>query len=124
MPNITVTDSHGVFTVIGSGSRVSGMQNPTALQIQGWLETNQVFVGSPNAPLSSDPFGVTSGDCLFDTGSLFCFAGAENSDADNVLMVFWAFPLNPNSGDSGQGQLNSPPATGILSGGFIAWEIV
>lgn len=121
--NIIVTDSNGIFTVIGAGSRPP-VQNPTAVQIQGWSETNQVFLGNPNAPLASAPFSVGGGDCLFDTGSLFCFAGPENSDADNVLMVFWAFPLAPNSGDSGQGQLNSPPAAGALNAGFISWEVV
>jgi hypothetical protein len=124
MPNIIVTDSNGVFTVIGSGSRVSGLQNPTAVQIQGWVETNQVFLANPNAPMAAAPFAVGSGDCLYDTSALFCFAGPQNSDADNVLMVFWVFPLNPNSGDTGQGQLNAPPSSGAMTGGLVTWEVV
>jgi len=122
--NIQVTDGQGLFTVIGSGARPSGViLNPTAVQIQGWVETNNVFLPNGSVLQNSAPFNVGGGDCLFDTGSLFCFAGAQNSDSDNVLMVFWAFPLNPNSGDSGQGRLNAPPGSGALTDGFISWEV-
>lgn len=66
---------------------------------------------------------VVDGSCLFDTGSLFVFAGPMNADADNVVVVLWGFPSNPDDGDTGDGQLFKPPAAGPLEAGAITWEL-
>ncbi len=122
--NIQIFDNQNVSSVIGTGALPRGSQITikSAFQIQGWVEGSVVFLGG--SAVVADPFGVSGGDCLFDTGSLFCFAGAQNADADNVMMVLWQFQMHPQSGDSGSGQLNTPPAGGALSGGNISWEIV
>jgi hypothetical protein len=130
--NITITDSQGLATMIGSGNQSVSLDAPTAAQINGWNEVPQVwilpapFVNNGSTPIAQAPFSVGGGDCLFDTGSLFCFAGAQDAASDNVLMVLWGFPVKPipNSGQSGQGQLNAPPAAGMLTGGSISWTLL
>jgi hypothetical protein len=119
---ITITDDLIASTTIAAGSRPS---RPVlnAFQIQGWFENNSIFFGNAGLTIVTPPFGIGGGDCLFDTGSLFIFAGPQNADADNVLMVLWGFQLHPASGDQGDGQLNVPPANGALSGGSISWQI-
>ena len=72
----------------------------------------------------SQPFDIGDGDCLFDTGSLFGFAGSQSAGSDNVLFVLWRFPLHPKSGARGDGPLNDPPSHGALTGGDISWEIL
>ena len=118
--NIQITDGKNVSTVIGSGSRPS---KPiiAAGQIVGWTEQSLVIRGG--SFFKEMPFSVGGGDCLFNTGSLFCFAGARNDDSDNVLMVLWGFPAAPDEDDSGDGQLNSPPSAGSLVDGPISWQI-
>jgi hypothetical protein len=37
-------------------------------------------------------------------------------------MVLWYFKLHPKTGDYGTGQLNAPPATGLLAGGQISLD--
>jgi hypothetical protein len=125
--NIIITDDQTNSAVIGAGRlpRGAGLQVQSAFQIQGWIETNNIFLGGPGgAAVATQPFAIGSGDCLFDTGSLFCFAGPQNSNADNVLMVLWGFQLHPASGNKGTGQLNSPPSAGALDGGSIGWQVV
>jgi hypothetical protein len=115
---ITITDDLKASTNIGAGRLPQD-----AFQIQGWIEQNHIFFGNAGLSIATSPFAVGGGDCLFDTGSLFCFAGPQNSDSDNVLMVLWGFQLHPASGDQGEGQLNSPPSNGALTGGSISWQI-
>jgi len=81
---ITITDDLKASTKIGAGRLP---QN--AFQIQGWIEQNFIFFGNAGLTIVTPPFAIGGGDCLFDTGSLFCFAGPQNSDSDNVLMVLW-----------------------------------
>ena len=119
--NISITDSKGLMTVIGSGRRPPAPIT-AAGQIVGWTEQSLVFWGS--STFNQAPFAAGGGDCLFDTGSLFCFAGPMSSDADNVLMVLWGFPPSVDVNTVGNGQLNSPPSAGLLVDGPIQWEIV
>jgi hypothetical protein len=124
---IAITDDQNVSTNIGAGALPRGAIIPiqNAFQIQGWVEVNQVQIGGARgSTVAAAPFGSGGGDCLFDTGSLFCFDGPQNSDQNNVLMVLWAFQLHPASGDQGNGLLNSPPSSGVLDGGSISWTIV
>jgi hypothetical protein len=89
-----------------------------------WDDQKLVLSGSTST--QDWPFinGGGGGDCLFNTGSLFCFAGAANNPGfDNVLMVLWNFPVKPQKDDSGNGYLNSPPAAGLIAGGPISWVI-
>lgn len=119
--NIQITDGKNASTIIGSGSRPP---HPivAAGQIDGWVRQN--FVNRGGSSFNELPFAVAGGDCLFDTGSLFCFAGAEDPDTqDNVLMVLWGFPANPQEDISGNGHLNSPPSAGSLVDGPITWLI-
>lgn len=118
--NIQITDGKNASTIIGSGSRPP---HPivAAGQIDGWVQQN--FVNRGGSSFNELPFAVAGGDCVFDTGSLFCFAGAEDTDSDNVLMVFWGFPTAPQAGIAGNGQLNSPPSAGSLVDGPIIWQI-
>jgi hypothetical protein len=105
----------------------------TAGVINFWDDSQLVLTGSSATGFTSTqdwPFtdGGGGGDCLFNTGSLFCFNGAMNAPPDNVLMVLWNFPVKPQAEDgsgngSGDGYLNSPPATGLIAGGPITWEI-
>lgn len=98
-----------------------------------WDDQQLVLTGSTTTgftPTQAWPFidGGGGGDCLYNTGSLFFFNGAMNTGADNVLMVLWSFPVKPQEEDgsgngSGDGYLNSPPATGLIAGGPITWEI-
>jgi hypothetical protein len=67
--------------------------------------------------------GGGGGDCLFNTGSLFCFNGPADAGQDNVLMVLWNFPVKPQEDDSETGYLNSPPEAGLIAGGPITWLI-
>lgn len=101
-------------------------------QIQYWDQSQ--FVGSPNTGSTPDwPFidGGGGGDCRFDTGSLFCFAGvANNPGFDNVLMVLWNFPVKPvedpdPDNPQQQGYLNSQYLTSqnALAAGPIFWAI-
>jgi hypothetical protein len=120
---IQITDDLKAQTNISAGSRIRGAPVQNAFQIQGWLEVNGIFFRNAGLSIMIPPFGVGGGDCLFDTGSLFIFAGPQNSDADNVLMVLWGFQLHPASGDQGDGQLNVPPSNGALDGGSISWQI-
>jgi hypothetical protein len=120
---IQVTDDLKAQANVSAGSRIPGVQVQNAFQIQGWLEVNGIFFGNAGLSIMIPPFAVGGGDCLFDTGSLFIFAGPQNSDADNVLMVLWGFHLHPASGDQGDGQLNVPPSNGALDGGSISWQI-
>ena len=120
---IQITDDLKAQTNISAGSRIRGAPVQNAFQIQGWLEVNGIFFGNAGLSIMIPPFGVGGGDCLFDTGSLFIFAGPQNSDADNVLMVLWGFQLHPASGDQGDGQLDVPPSNGALNGGSIGWQI-
>jgi hypothetical protein len=126
--NIIIADANNVSTVIGVGARGMAPIN-AASQINGWTAPARIFNGPPDqvpAVEGQPPFGLGGGDCLFDTGSLFCFAGAQNSNSDNVLMVLWGFPDPPQGSivSSGSGQLNAPPSTGALAGGAISWTIV
>lgn len=118
--NIQITDGKNASTIIGSGSRPP---HPivAAGQIDGWVQQN--FVNRGGSSFNELPFAVAGGDCLFDTGSLFCFAGAEDTDSDNVLMVLWGFPANPQEDISGSGRLNSLPSAGSLVDGTITWLI-
>jgi hypothetical protein len=120
---IQITDDLKAQANVSAGSRIPGVQVKNAFQIQGWLEVNGIFFGNAGLSIMIPPFGVGGGDCLFDTGSLFIFAGPQNSDADNVLLVLWGFQLHPASGDQGDGQLNVPPSNGALDGGSISWQI-
>jgi hypothetical protein len=86
---IQITDDLKAQANVSAGSRIPGVQVQNAFQIQGWLEVNGIFFGNAGLSIMIPPFGVGGGDCLFDTGSLFIFAGPQNSDADNVLMVLW-----------------------------------
>ncbi len=118
--NIQIVDSKNASTVIGSGS---GRHVPiiAAGQIDGWIEQSLVIRGGSS--FNAQPFAVGGGDCLFDTGSLLCFAGAQDADSDNVLMVLWGFTSAPQGDISGNGQLNSPPSAGSLVDGPITWQI-
>ncbi len=107
-------------TVIGSGARPPA-PIVAAGQIQGWTEQQLVISG--NTQIKDSPFAAGGGECLYDTGSLFCFAGAQAPDASNVLMVLWNFQTAPSAGDTGDGWLNAPPAAGVLANGPISWEI-
>jgi hypothetical protein len=135
MSNIIITDSQGFSVLIGAGMK---NHTPTvnAFSLQGWKETPNVFRAlqeltrsGPNpvnyitdGGFAADAFGIPGGDCMFDTGSLFFFNGPIADTGDNVLMVLWQFRLNPKAGDHGSGQLNAPPANGVLAGGEIDWE--
>ena len=90
-------------------------------KIDGWTEQNLVIRGGSS--FNEQPFAIGGGDCLFDTGSLFCFAGAEDTGSDNVLMVLWGFPSALQEDISGNGQLNSPPSAGSLVNEPITWQI-
>jgi hypothetical protein len=116
--NIQITDHRNDSTVIGSGSRPP---SPiiAASQIDGWSEQRLVIRGGSS--FTERPFAVGGGDCLFNTDSLFCFAGARN--VDSVLMILWGFPGAPQENRSGDGWLNSPPSAGSLAGGPISWQI-
>jgi hypothetical protein len=122
--NIQITDSSLSSTVIGVGALPRHQSIPiiSASQINGWIEVAQVFVGGMTFALL--PFGIGSGDCLFDTASLFGFDGNRSAGSDNVLFVLWKFPSHPKSGASGVGRLNGPPSKGGLTGGSISWQIV
>jgi hypothetical protein len=120
--NIQIFDgTRSNSAVIGAGSRVP-VKAMTAFQIQGWVESQLVIQGSNTIVAAG--FNVGGGDSLFDTGSLFCFDGPMSTTADNVVMVLWGFPAKPQSGDSGEGLLNAPPASGVLAGGSISWQVV
>jgi hypothetical protein len=82
--NIQITDHRNDSTVIGSGSRPPS-RIIAASQIDGWSEQRLVTRGGTD--FTERPFAVGGGDCLFNTDSLFCFAGARNVDSDNTLMV-------------------------------------
>jgi len=93
-----------------------------------WDDQKLVLSGSTST--QDWPFidGGGGGDCLFNTGSLFCFNGAADTGQDNVLMVLWNFPVKPQEEDgsgngSGNGYLDSPPAAGLIAGGPISWVI-
>jgi hypothetical protein len=119
--NIQITDGKNASTIIGSGS---SRHIPIAAsgQIDGWKEQGLVLRGGSS--FTQQPFAVGGGDRLFDTGSLFCFAGTEDPDTqDNVVMVLWGFPTNPQEDASGNGQLNAPPSAGSLADGLITWLI-
>ena len=93
-----------------------------------WDDQELVLSGSSQTGFTSIqdwPFidGGGGGDCLFNTGSLFCFNGPADAGQDNVLMVLWSFPVKPQEDDSGNGYLNSPPADGLIAGGPITWLI-
>lgn len=118
--NIQITDGKNALTIIGSGSRPPHPM-VAAGQIDGWTEQNLVIRGGSS--FNEQPFAIGGGDCLFDTGSLFCFAGAEDTGSDNVLMVLWGFPSALQEDISGNGQLNSPPSAGSLVDGPITWQI-
>jgi hypothetical protein len=118
--NIQIADAKNASTVFGCGSRPPA-PIIAAGQIGGWSEQSLVIRGGSS--FNEQPFGVGGGDCLFDTGSLFCFAGAQAADSDNVLMVLWGFPSAPQEDISGNGRLNSPPSAGSLVDGPIAWQI-
>jgi hypothetical protein len=119
--NIQITDGKNASTIIGSGSS-RHIPIVAAGQIDGWREQSLVVRGGSS--FKEQPFAVGSGDCLFDTGSLFCFVGAEDPDTqDNVVMVLWGFPANPQADISGSGQLNSPPSAGSLVDGPVTWLI-
>ena len=121
--NILITDSSNISTAIGVGAIPRHQSIPInfASQIKGWIEAAQVSVAGQN--IVSRPFGISSGDCLFNTGSLFGFVGKRSVTSDNVLFVLWKFPSHPKLGDRGIGQLNKPPSNGSLSGGDILWRI-
>lgn len=100
-------------------------------QIQYWDQSQ--FVASPNTGSTPDwPFidGGGGGDCLFNTGSLFCFNGAVDAGQDNALMVLWNFPVKPvpdsdPDNPQQQGYLNSQYLTAQngLAAGPIFWAI-
>ena len=99
-------------------------------QIDFWDDQKLVLSGSPGTPNFTSILGwpftqgaANGGDCLFDTGSLFCFAGRPNRSFDDVMMVLRNFPLKAQEDDTGVGQLNSPPTSGLLAGGPISWVI-
>ncbi len=104
--NILITDSNAQSVAIGVGRKSQKSPIMRAAQITGWKE----------ARLQPTPFGFPrGGDALFDTASLFCFAGAKNAILSNVVMVLWGFLAIPQTGDIGTGVLNAPPATGKAS---------
>src|ERR1700730_5451184 len=90
-----------------------------------WDDQKLVLSGSSQTGFTSIqdwPFidGGGGGDCLFNTGSLFCFNGATAAGQDNVFMVLWNFPVKPQEEDgsgngSGNGYLNSPPSAGLIA---------
>jgi hypothetical protein len=127
---ITITDGGNFQTdmLVGIKPRTSIKKVIAAGQLQFWDESQLVLSGTSTTGFTSFnswPFtsGGTGGDCLFNTGSLFCFAGPVNADFDNVLMVLWNFPVKPQTDDEGDGQLNAPPADGLLADGPISWNI-
>jgi hypothetical protein len=65
------------------------------------------------------PMSSRQGNCLYDTGSLFCFDGQPSGN--NVALVLWQFAVQPKPGDSGNGQLM---LGGAMSVGDIYWEII
>jgi hypothetical protein len=71
--------------------------------------------------LASDPLAVRSGDCAYDTGSLFLYNGAKSSAV--VQMLFWGFKLHPSDDDYGEGRLMEP-SDGRMVAGNLAWGIV
>src|SRR3977135_511320 len=94
---VNITDSKGAGGSFLAFSPSAGLRGP-AMDINNWRTLQ--------AP--PWPFGiqVRSGECLFDSGSLFIFDGPMNSDADNVVVVLWSFPSNPDDADTGDGVLN------------------
>jgi hypothetical protein len=100
-------------------------------QIQYWDQSR--FVASPNTGSTPDwPFiaGGGGGDCLLDSGTVFCFAGAANPGSDNVLIAQWNFPVKPvpdpdPDNPQQQGYLNSQYLTSQngLAAGPIFWAI-
>jgi len=93
-----------------------------------WNDFPLVLSGSTST--QDWPFidGGAGGDCLFNSGSLFCFNAAMKAGQNNVLVVLWNFPVKPHEEDgsgngSGNGYLNSPPAAGLIAGGPISWLI-
>jgi hypothetical protein len=139
--NILISDSRGLSTVVGCGALPRGSQAPilNASQIAGWAAgSGAVFLQLDVLTRGSNPaavqrserpghsFGIPGGDCLYDTGSLFFFAGPRTPQSNNVLMVLWNFPAHPNSRNiviNRSGRLNVPPSAGVLAGGDIKWEI-
>jgi hypothetical protein len=132
--SLIIVISDGIsWTEIGCGIKPRGSIRRViaAGQIQYWDQSQ--FVASPNTGSTPDwPFinGGGGGDCRFDTGSLFCFAGAPNRFFDNVLMVLWNFPVKPvedvdPDNPQQQGYLTSQYLTSQngLAGGPIFWAI-
>jgi len=141
--NILITDSNGLSTIIGVGRlpRSSGSPPLTAAsQINGWRTPNKVLrvlrrltrgTGSTVADSSERPghaFSVREGGCLFNTGSLFCFAGPRNASGTNVLMVLWQFPASLTGRRSiilrRVGRLLVTSAASTLAAGDITWDII
>jgi hypothetical protein len=138
---IMITDRKGesAFLVTGALPRGAAVKPKNAVELGGWIARQQVFRAllsltptldehdiwiSSKAMNAVQPFGVDSGDCLYNTGSLFCYSGARTSGSSNVLMVLWGFPLKLQARKRGDGRLNSGPAAGGLAAGDIKWDIV
>jgi hypothetical protein len=73
--------------------------------------------------MPGNPFGITSGECKYDTGCLWLFTGPEDIVGDNILVVLRHFPQWPNSGNFGKGELRRTVTGAVLLPGFVDWTI-
>src|SRR5262245_14383160 len=84
-----------------------GITLTNAVHVRSWRPSRQVFPKPLRSLTRGDdqpdiwvswssaedkaPFGAGLGECLYDSGSLFFFAGTRL--AGNVMMVLWGFPM-------------------------------
>jgi hypothetical protein len=136
-----ITDSKGMsaFLITGAAPRGSAVKPVNTAQLGAWIAQKQVFHALLRLTRNPDerdiwvswkhvrtiqPFGIDEGECLYDTKSLFSYAGKRGKDSGNVLMVLWSFPEKLQARKRGHGRLNPGPAAGGLVDGDITWDIV
>jgi len=139
---IIVTDSKGNSTFLTAGHlpQGSGVKPTKAVHLTGWIASAQVFRAllrltrsaeekdiwiSPRDTDSIQPFGIDRGECVYNTGSLFCYSGSRGgSGKGDVLLVLWGFPATLQARKRGDGRLNAGPSPGGLTAGDLMWDIV
>jgi hypothetical protein len=125
-------------TTASGGWIIADTTVQSSLQIQAWKSPGATFQFlekltrlNETVPLFDTGFGATfskqdvapmssrQGNCVYDTGSLFCFDGPQSGNS--VALVLWQFAVQPKPGDSGNGRLM---LGGAMTVGDIYWEII